>query len=68
VTLCVPGEETEVGKRTTCRWKTYRAKGQNQFEDLSVDGRIVLNGISGKDIRKLLALFSLRIRFKDELL
>jgi hypothetical protein len=68
VTLCAPGEEREVGKRTTYRSKTYRAKGRNKFKNLSVDGRIVLTGVLGKDIRTRLALFSLRIGFKAELL
>jgi hypothetical protein len=64
----MPEEEGGVGKRTICRSERYRAKRQNQFKDLSVDGTILLNGILGKGIRKRLALFSLRIGFKDELL
>jgi hypothetical protein len=64
----VSGEEGEVGKQTTCQSKAYRAKGRNNFKDLGIDGRIVLNGILGKNIRTRMALYLLRIGFKGELL
>jgi hypothetical protein len=57
LTLCVPGEDGEVGKQTL-----------KHFKDLGIDGRIVLNRILGKDIRTRMAVYLLRIGFKYQLL